>query len=181
MGCCPSRNTEPDTVYPDNAANEETPLLQNAQPLEGDHMRVGSEQAAPAVQPDPKSGRGEKEMLKRIVQRTAEGLIDISSVRLLDRIQQDHAAERSNEYKTVLSTVDPILEVSLSKNASNQQRALANAPGISEDHIKKIMGTGGISVEQVDFVKSCLARVKAALDDGVRVTECGSVVVHIDQ
>eukprot|EP00842_Homolaphlyctis_polyrhiza_P003078 jgi/Hompol1/3771/HPOL_006733-RA len=43
-----------------------------------------------------------QEKLKTLVQRTAEKLIDISSIRMLDRLQHSYAAERADEYIKIL-------------------------------------------------------------------------------
>ncbi|CAG8764879.1 13470_t:CDS:2, partial [Cetraspora pellucida] len=43
----------------------------------------------------------ERESLQKIVQRTAENLIDISNVHVTERLQQQDVVKRANEYNTI--------------------------------------------------------------------------------
>ncbi|KAI8805059.1 hypothetical protein BJ742DRAFT_419476 [Cladochytrium replicatum] len=50
------------------------------------------------------------EHLGRIVRKTADNLIDISAIRLLDKIQTDELTDRTKEFSDVLSTMQPPLQ-----------------------------------------------------------------------
>ncbi|KAI9339380.1 hypothetical protein BDR26DRAFT_862335 [Obelidium mucronatum] len=194
MGCCGSQpSRDGDSQHP----SETTPLIPNDR--QPDAVATLSVNSANQSSPDLKAQQPmrEKEMLKRIVQRTAEGLIDISSVRLLDRIQQDHANERSNEYRNILTSVEQDLAKSIHSSITNP-KILSTSPSVTSAKAIELLrgasisatggnggaGSGIIKADQIAFVKDSLLLVKRAVspsfeEDGFAVRECGSIVVTL--
>ncbi|KAG0207476.1 hypothetical protein BGX31_002561, partial [Mortierella sp. GBA43] len=75
----------------------------------------------------------ELESLQKIVERTAGNLIDIPSTLQVERIQQQDAQIRSNEYTIALSTVKlPQQTIRKLTNMTNFKAAGADPPGVND-------------------------------------------------
>ncbi|TPX70627.1 hypothetical protein SpCBS45565_g01557 [Spizellomyces sp. 'palustris'] len=113
----------------------------------------------------------EQETLKRIVQRTADNLIDISSTRMLDRIQDEHAAQRAHEYSALVKECQPQLAKFTPKNT-------ARIPSVEEakDKIPRLLATGTIKREDIDQISEIMEQVKTAVLE-MRVQQVGDIVV----
>ncbi|CAG8633965.1 18437_t:CDS:2, partial [Acaulospora morrowiae] len=84
MGCCFSKEEE----EPD----ERTPLLDGGNTYKPTKF--------------PRYDRfKEEELLQKIVQRTAENLIDISNTHATERLQPPDFIDRTNEFKELISTI----------------------------------------------------------------------------
>ncbi|KAK5814326.1 hypothetical protein F5H01DRAFT_346401 [Linnemannia elongata] len=93
MGCCGSKHSDHDEA-------ERTRLLNES----NDVLSYGNNRMVAANYGEQNQVR-ELESLQRIVERTAGNLIDIPSTLQLERLQQQEAQLRSNEYISALNTV----------------------------------------------------------------------------
>ncbi|CAO3565900.1 unnamed protein product [Mortierella alpina] len=93
MGCCGSKHTDHDEAERSRLLNEDS----NVHPY-------GASRMVPVPYGEQNQVR-ELESLQRIVERTAGNLIDIPSTLQLERLQQQEAQNRSNEYISALNTV----------------------------------------------------------------------------
>ncbi|KAK9767162.1 hypothetical protein K7432_003253 [Basidiobolus ranarum] len=93
MGCCSSKQEDP------QINNERTRLLNGAQPASPD----GIDKRMSYKEYEAMNQARLEESLKRIVQKTAENLIDISRTQV-ERMKHQDTVERSNTYKTLMES-----------------------------------------------------------------------------
>ncbi|KAJ3416917.1 hypothetical protein HDV05_007975 [Chytridiales sp. JEL 0842] len=117
-----------------------------------------------------KGQQREQEVLKKIVQRTAENLIDISSIRLLDRIQHEHAVERAKEYRVLL------------QNAPELKKPIIENPPVSPIPFNKVLETltrpPKVSTADLQFAKHALEKIRDAMTE-MKVVDVGEIVVPL--
>ncbi|ORZ02014.1 hypothetical protein BCR41DRAFT_363193 [Lobosporangium transversale] len=89
MGCCGSKQTE-------DEREERAKILVKSQ---------GPYGACPMVPPNYTEQDRVRDSFQKIVERTAGNLIDIPSTLQVERLQQQEALNRSNEYMSALNTV----------------------------------------------------------------------------
>ncbi|ORX99917.1 hypothetical protein K493DRAFT_348211 [Basidiobolus meristosporus CBS 931.73] len=91
MGCCSSKQEDP------QIANERTHLLNGAQTASPD----GIDKRMSYKEYEAMNQARLEDSLKKIVQKTAENLIDISRTQV-ERMKHQDTMERSNTYKTLM-------------------------------------------------------------------------------
>ncbi|KAI8909421.1 hypothetical protein DFJ77DRAFT_472435 [Powellomyces hirtus] len=116
-----------------------------------------------------------QEVLKGIVQRTADNLIDISSIRMLDRIQPEHAVERAAEYRSILAGVGPQLRQFIPSDTTN---TLSNSPPDPNSRFSDLLAGGDISKEdpECEEMAEVIQRVQATLKE-IKIDPVGDIVV----
>ncbi|KAG0326897.1 hypothetical protein BGZ99_008806 [Dissophora globulifera] len=96
----------------------------------------------------------ELESLQKIVERTAGNLIDIPSTLQVERLQQQEAQHRSNEYVSALHTVKlPQQTIRKLTSMTSVKATGADLPGLS-DVLESATGTGAVSRAPMSGVKS---------------------------
>ncbi|KAI8839874.1 hypothetical protein BC829DRAFT_492770 [Chytridium lagenaria] len=154
MGCCASRKRESST--PSDEVNEQTSLLHSTGT--NDPVEIIPQNNTVITQ------QREQETLKKIVKTTAENLIDISSIRLLDKIQPEHAVERAKEYRHAWSQCTSLHRRIFPRPLSNITEALSKPGTVQDDDIRQ--------------ASDVLLQVRIALEE-VKVQEVGEVVVAL--
>ncbi|KAJ3272305.1 hypothetical protein HK104_004500 [Borealophlyctis nickersoniae] len=144
---------------------EQTPLLSGNNAPSTDNIPPAAAQH---------SHMKEQEALKRIVARTAENLIDISSVRMLDKIQPEHAAQRASQYILLLETCEPELSKILEEKLSH-----APAP-CSTDRARAIeqLSNAPARIEEKEQMGAWLGQVRNSMQD-FKIEHLGDVVVPV--
>ncbi|KAJ3217649.1 hypothetical protein HDU67_007472 [Dinochytrium kinnereticum] len=155
--CCSRRRQQPSTT---TEPNEQTSLLHSAEP----HEAVEITQQNNSVIKQQR----EQETLKKIVKTTAENLIDISSIRLLDKIQPEHAVERAKEY-SIISRMPELHTV---------PSAVAFSPVPISSISEVLSKPGAVREDDVRLTSDMLSQVRVALEE-VKVNEVGEVVVPL--
>ncbi|KAJ3185633.1 hypothetical protein HDU87_000257 [Geranomyces variabilis] len=129
----------------------------------------------PQNQAELEALRGQ-EVLKGIVQRTADNLIDISSMRMLDRIQPEHAVERASEYRSLLAAIGPQL---LRFIPSDNPPASSSAPTPSPPNGELLNGADSddqsiTTADGTTRILDAIKEIKAIPVDGIVVPFMGS-------
>ncbi|KAJ3086246.1 hypothetical protein HK102_013372, partial [Quaeritorhiza haematococci] len=115
----------------------------------------------------------EQESLRKIEKKTAENLIDISSVRMLDRLQYEHAMERASEYQIILQNIPSSVLQSMSA-------ALPTPAPIATDYrVEEILSKPGLKPEVVAQTSQYMGQIRSALKEGIRVQPVGDIVVPL--
>ncbi|GJJ74749.1 hypothetical protein EMPS_07107 [Entomortierella parvispora] len=144
MGCCGSKHA-------DQNEEERTRLL-----IENNDVNpYGANRMIPSPMGEQNQVR-ELESLQRIVERTAGNLIDIPSTLQLERLQQQEAQNRSNEYISALNTVKlPEQTIKKLHSMTSVVKAGADIPidfdattlGSSGNGLKSTVSSAGNSVK----------------------------------
>ncbi|KAI9354856.1 hypothetical protein DFJ73DRAFT_826592, partial [Zopfochytrium polystomum] len=140
------------------------------------------------------SEQKEQEKLRRLVQKTAEKLIDISSIRLLDRIQEDQAQERAGHYHAIIKDIPNLvlpvrvgtpgavagLGTTTTGSSSSSGGGGGGGATMPLEAIVEALAepTRSLRREDVEFAADALAQVRAALAT-MEVQNAGEIVVAL--
>ncbi|KAI9095226.1 hypothetical protein DFS34DRAFT_627124 [Phlyctochytrium arcticum] len=123
----------------------------------------------------------EQEALKRIVQRTADNLIDISSIRMLDRIQPDHAVQRAQEYADILKDIQPQLAQCVKDYDAAYEKSLGTLmprmPNL--ENVLYQLNRPLPSQEELDGYRAIMRKMSAAMRE-FKVQPVGDLVVDMN-
>ncbi|KAJ3190337.1 hypothetical protein HDU85_000633 [Gaertneriomyces sp. JEL0708] len=113
----------------------------------------------------------EQESLKRIVQKTADHLIDISAIRTLDRIQHELAVERAQEY-------DKIVQQHTAAFGSFRRTMNMLTPTTirSQEEVLSVLKAAHVNAEDVAILQRIGKEVGEVLDE-MKVNDVGEFVV----
>ncbi|RIA81433.1 hypothetical protein C1645_790469 [Glomus cerebriforme] len=181
MGCCGSKDD-------DSKPNENTRLI----PREG-----SSAYETPRMLYPRYDATAEQESLKKIVQRTAENLIDISNTHATERLQQQDAIDRANEYMDLISSIkldSKTLQKIQEKNSTlpklhhrkksqtslqYQQGVTPNAHGVTTDLPPHVVLSGGvITKEDQEWLTKAMEEIHEAIEH-IDVEYIGDLVVPL--
>ncbi|KAJ3315525.1 hypothetical protein HDU76_002174 [Blyttiomyces sp. JEL0837] len=113
----------------------------------------------------------EQEILKGIVQRTADNLIDISAIRLLDRIQADMATERAEEYQKLLATLPPLKQDMIPPSKFKPLGISILLEKLNESSTEKEDEDRRVLAESLEMVKEAM--------QSFQVIDVGEIVVEL--
>ncbi|KAJ3057516.1 hypothetical protein HK097_004038 [Rhizophlyctis rosea] len=165
MGACSScfGQKDSDVLEDNNQATERSRLL-NGEPWY--ESTENDTQISSAI-----NQAREQEYLKRLVSRTAENLIDISSTREVDRILPEHVEEREREYSAILARIMPDLLKEAEKYTKNLESKRTSSPESDGSE-------NGESSEEAKEPEDWNARLEKAMGE-VKIQPVGDIVVPI--
>ncbi|KAI8826929.1 uncharacterized protein EV422DRAFT_511933 [Fimicolochytrium jonesii] len=117
----------------------------------------------------------EEEELKRIVQRTADNLIDISATRILDPIPPDLAAERAAKYRSILAEIGPQLRPFLP--ASKPASSFSSSP-LPRPHTFELLQGSGLTKRRKELMAEA-ERVLVPPFKEIRIKPVGDIWVPL--
>ncbi|CAG8520100.1 2979_t:CDS:2 [Funneliformis mosseae] len=175
MGCCGSKDED------DNAKNERSRLLsgEGSTAYDTSHARMNYRYD------DAVDHTIEQEALQKIVQQTADNFIDISNTHATERLQQQEAIDRANEYKLDPSTLQKIQEKSDTlpklrhkKSTSLQSQQVAAQGGATDLPPHVVLGSGGVTREDQEWLTKAIDEMHEAIEH-IEVEYVGDLVVPL--
>ncbi|CAB4378258.1 unnamed protein product [Rhizophagus irregularis] len=181
MGCCGSKDD-------DSKTNESTRLI----PRDG-----SSAYETPRMSYPRYDATAEQDALQKIVQRTSENFIDISNTYATERLQQQDAIDRANEYIDLIGsikldskTLQKIQEKSSTlpkmhqrkksrTSLQSQQAASPDKQGVAMDlppHV--VLGGGCVTEEDQKWLTKVMEEIQEAIEH-IEVEYIGDLVVPL--
>jgi len=136
----------------------------------------------------------EQESLQKIVQRTAESLIDISNTHATERLQQQDAIDRANEYKELMSTIKLDSKAyqklqaksntlpNLSKKSSIKSLASSSTAATLTDSTSRpphiILSENSVTKEDADLLSRTIEQIHEVVEH-IEVESVGDLVVSL--
>jgi len=179
MGCCCSKDEGDDGSKP----NERSRLI----PGDGNSY---VEQRMTYPRYDAAADRDrERESLQKIVQRTAENLIDISNAHVTERLQQQDVIDRANEYKDFISTIKLDSKTLQKIQEKSTLPKLQNRKSLSLSQISDVqnatlipphvvLSDGGLTKEDQVWLHKAMDEIHDAIDH-IEVEYVGDLVVSL--
>ncbi|CAG8442500.1 17763_t:CDS:2 [Funneliformis caledonium] len=182
MGCCGSKDED------DNAKNERSRLLsgEGSTAYDTSHARMNYRYD------DAVDHTIEQEALQKIVQQTADNFIDISNTHATERLQQQEAIDRANEYKELMGSIKldpntlqkiqeksdtlPKLRHKISTSLQSQQVAAQGGATDLPPHV--VLGSGGVTREDQEWLTKAIDEMHEAIEH-IEVEYVGDLVVPL--
>ncbi|KAF0408603.1 dihydrofolate reductase [Gigaspora margarita] len=131
----------------------------------------------------------ERESLQKIVQRTAENLIDISNAHVTERLQQQDVIDRANEYKDFISTIKLDSKTLQKIQEKSTLPKLQNRKSLSLSQISDVqnatlipphvvLSDGGLTKEDQVWLHKAMDEIHDAIDH-IEVEYVGDLVVSL--
>lgn len=128
-------------------------------------------------------------MLKNIVQRVADNLIDVSNIHAADRLDETEVQKRSSQYGEILKTIP------FSKAISPRAKKPSSSRNVTPGSFKTSHSAGSyaaiaksytppevafdkfiLSQEDIEMMKQASDDLKEAYESGFQIQDCGKVV-----
>ncbi|KAG0018967.1 hypothetical protein BGZ81_009983, partial [Podila clonocystis] len=132
----------------------------------------------------------EQESLQKIVERTAGNLIDIPSTFQLERLEQQEAQNRSNEYMSALNTVKlpkqairKLYSMTSVKGSDEEQAGMVRSStssghSIKAPSVREVLSEKTVDPKTIDWMASAMGELHQATES-IDVEHVGDLIVTL--